>query len=45
MSENPTTAAGAPPAITASSIETERLVKAFGSRTVVDGVSLRFSAG
>jgi lipopolysaccharide export system ATP-binding protein len=32
---------GAPP----SSIETEDLVKVFGSRRVVDGVSLRFGAG
>ena len=33
----------APPAV--SEIQTEGLVKTFGTRTVVDGVSLRFTAG
>jgi lipopolysaccharide export system ATP-binding protein len=34
-----------PPAATTSEIRTENLVKKFGPRTVVDGVSLRFRAG
>ncbi|MSU70895.1 MAG: LPS export ABC transporter ATP-binding protein [Opitutus sp.] len=33
------------PAAPVSEIQTENLVKSFGSRTVVDGVSLRFRAG
>jgi lipopolysaccharide export system ATP-binding protein len=35
----------APPAAARSSIGTEGLVKTYGSRTVVDGVNLRISAG
>jgi lipopolysaccharide export system ATP-binding protein len=37
--------APAPAAVAAASIETERLVKTFGPRTVVDGLNLRFGAG